>query len=155
MPSFQVSTTTATLVASTAYTAIELRTPSTGGAWIKKAWADFNSATSTDKPVLVQMGKFSAAITTATANIPMPLNYLGNISAANTAASVNATVEGAGTFTANGELHNVLPQGGMYVGWDTDETALWVPPSSFFRIRITPGSAITSTTACCGVAWLE
>ena len=155
MASFQTSTVTATLVAATAYTAIELRPPSGTPIKIVKIWADFGSTTSTDKPVLVQVAKFSAAVTTATANTPLPLDWRGDDTAADTAASVNATVEGAGTFVANGEQHNVSPVSGLYVAWETDETALWVPGGSFFRIRLTPGSAITSTTACCGVAWVE
>jgi hypothetical protein len=155
VPSFQVTTTTATLVASTAYTAIELRPPAGTTAKVSKLWVDFNSVTSTDKPVLAQWGLYSAAVTTATANTPLALSAAGQLTAARTAASVNATAEGAGTANANGEPHNILPQGGLYVAWETDETALWIPPGAFFRIRLTPGSAITSTTANVGVVFVE
>ncbi|MDH6134655.1 hypothetical protein P3T37_004059 [Kitasatospora sp. MAA4] len=154
MPGWSVTTTTATLVASTAVSAIELRT---GALPIKivKWWADFNSATSTDKPVLVQAGRFSAAVTTNTAATPAAMSYLGAETGAQTAAGVNATTEGAGTAAAQTEAHNVAPQGGLYAAWETDDTALWVPPNSFWRLRITPGSAITATTANCGVVWVE
>ena len=155
MASFQTTTVTATLVAATAYTAIELRPPAGTPIKIVKWWADFNSATSTDKALLVQAGKFSSAITTGTANTPIAVDWKGDDVSASTAASVNATSEGAGTAVANIEAHNIMPQGGLYVAWETDETALWVPGGSFFRIRLTPGSAITSTTASCGVAWVE
>ena len=155
MPSFQVATTTATLAASTAYTAIELRPPAGTTIKIAKWWCDLDSSTSTDKPVFVQAGGFSAAVTTATANTPLALSGIGQLTAARTAASVNATSEGAGTANANCEPHYLLPQGGLYVAWETDETALWVPAGSFFRIRITPGSAITTTVANCGVVFVE
>ncbi|WP_280667535.1 MULTISPECIES: hypothetical protein [unclassified Kitasatospora] len=149
-----MTTTTATLVASTAVTAIELRT---GSVPIKvlKWWTDFNSATSTDKPVLVQSGRFSAAVTTNSAATPSAMSYVGQDTSAQTAAGVNATTEGAGTPAANTESHNVLPQGGLYAAWETDDTALWVAPNSYWRLRITPGSAITTTTANCGVVWTE
>lgn len=154
MPSYQVTTTTATLTASTPYTAIELRTAAAPAIKIVKWWVDFDSSTSTDKPVLVQVARFSAAVTTISAATPLALNYLGNSSSAATAAGVNATSEGAGTpYTA--ESHYISPLGGLYVGWETDDTALWVGTSAFWRLRITPGSAITSTTANCGVVWVE
>lgn len=154
MPNFQVATTTATLVASTAYTAIELRPPAGTVGKVVKWWADLNSATTADKPVLVQAGLFSAAVTTATANTPLALSGVAGL-AARTAASVNASVEGAGAANANTEGHYVLPQGGLYVAWETDDTALWIPAGSFFRIRLTPGSALTTTTANCGVVFVE
>lgn len=154
MPSWSVTTTTGTLAASTAVSAIELRTGSLP-VKIAKWWCDLNSATSTDKPVLVQTGRFSAAVTTNTAATPAAMSYLGQESSALTAAGVNATSEGAGTPGAQIEAHTLLPQGGLYVAWETDDTALWVPPNSWWRIRITPGSAITSTTANCGVVFIE
>jgi hypothetical protein len=155
VPNFQVSTTTATLVASTAYSAIELRTTSTLPIKIVKWWVDLNSATSTDKPVLVRAGRFSAAVTTIAGATPSPLSYVGSDSTSVTGASVNATSEGAGTPNNNPDLHYVLPQGGMYVCWETDETAMWLGTSSFWRIQITPGSALTTTTANCGVVYVE
>jgi hypothetical protein len=155
VPNFLVATTTATLVASTAYTALELRPPAGVAAKIVKWWVDFNSATSTDKPVLVQAGKFSAAVTTATAANPTPLSFIGSDTTASTAASVLTTAEGAGTASGQVESHYVLPQGGMYVAWETDDTALWVAPGTFYRIRLTPGSALTTTTANVGAVWVE
>lgn len=155
MPSFLVSTTTATLVASTPYSAIELRTASEPPIKIVKWWVDFNSSTSTDKPVLVQAGRFTTAVTANTSVSASPLSWVGNDSTAVTSVGVNATTEGSGTTTGQVEGHYVLPQGGLYVGWETDDTALWIAPSSFFRIRITPGSALTTTTANVGVVFIE
>ncbi len=155
MATFQVSTTTATLAASTAYSAIELRPVSSTPIQILKWWIDGNSYTSTDHPLLVQAGKFSAAVTTNTSATPLPVDYRGQDSTANTAAGVNATSEGAGTWVANGELHSLAPQGFPYVCWETEDTALWVPGGGYWRLRVTPGSALTSTTVTCGVLWKE
>jgi hypothetical protein len=154
VPGFSVTTVSPTLTASTAVSVIELRTGSMP-VKIVKWWCDLNSATSTDKPVLVQAGRFSAAVTTNTAATPAAMSYVGQDTSAQTAAGVNATTEGAGTPAAQIEAHTLLPQGGLYVAWETDDTALWVPPNSFWRLRITPGSAITSTTANAGVVWVE
>jgi hypothetical protein len=155
MATFQVSTTTATLVAATAYSAIELRPVSSTPIQILKWWVDLNSATSSNPPVLVQAGKFSAAVTTNTSSTPLAIDYRGQDTTANTAAGVNATSEGAGTWVANGEVHSLAPQGFPFAVWETEDTALWVPGGSFWRIRITPGSAITTTTATCGVLFKE
>ncbi|WP_037605836.1 hypothetical protein [Streptacidiphilus rugosus] len=155
MPNFQVSTTTATLVASTAYTAIELRTSSSTPIKIIKWWCDFNSSTSTDKPLLAAAARFTAAVTTASAATPMALSFVGSDSTASTSASVNTTVEGAGAISGMPESHYVAAQAGLWAAWETDDSALWVATSSFWRLRITPGSAITSTTANCGVVWVE
>jgi len=155
MATFQVSTTTATLVAATAYAAIELRPVSGTPIQILKWWVDLDSATATNPPVLIQAGKFSAAVTTNAANTPLAVDYRGQDSTANTLAGVNATSQGAGTWVANGELHSLAPQGFPFVAWETEDTALWVPGGAFWRIQITPGSALTTTTATCGVVWKE
>lgn len=154
MPNFSVTTVSATLAASTAVSVIELRT---GSVPIKivKWWCDLNSATSTDKPVLIQAGRFSAAVTTNSAATPAAMSYVGQDTSAQTAAGVNATSEGAGTPVGQMEAHTLLPQGGLYASWETDDTALWVAPNSYWRLRLTPGSAITSTTANAGVVWVE
>jgi|ERR1700761_1471736 len=154
MARFSTSTITATLVASTAYSALEIKTPSSTDITIKKWWVEFNSVTSTDKFVLVQVGLFSAAVTTNTGITPAKIDYGGNAMSSACTVGVNATVEGAGTFNTSGEQHEWAPNSGQTF-WEPPETAWQVPPSSFFRIRLTPGSAITSVTAAVGVAWEE
>jgi len=157
MPTYSVSTVTATLVASTAYTAIELKPPAGGGIKVLKWWVELNGA-STDKYVLVQMGLFSAAVTTLTsiaaANVPK-VDYGQNGLNAQSTVGVNATVEGAGTFTANQEQHN-WPPNSQQTFWETDLTSwLFLPAATSVRIRLTPGNTITSTTATCGMTWFE
>ena len=154
MARFSTSTITATLVASTAYSALEIKTPSGTDIVINKWWVELNSVTSTDKYVLIQVGLFSAAVTTNTGVTPAKIDYGGNAMASQCTVGVNATSEGAGTFSASYEQHQWAPNAGQTF-WEPSETAWQVPPSSFFRIRLTPGSAITTVTAAVGVAWEE
>jgi hypothetical protein len=151
---YSVSGVSATLVASTAVSVFELKTPAAGYAKITKWWVDFSSVTSTDKPILVQVGRFSAAVTTNTSVTPALVDYGGNGLASQCTAGINATTEGAGTFNTNGEQHEWAPNSSTAF-WEPDNSAWQVPPSSFFRIRITPGSAITSATATFGCTWTE
>lgn len=162
MPTYSVSTVTATLVASTAYTAIEIKPPAGVGIIVEKWWVELTGA-SNDKPVLVQMGPFSAAVTTLTAiaaaNVPK-VDYGGNALNAQCAVGVNATAEGAGVFSANYEQHTFQPQD-RFTFWEpvagpAGQTA-WMFPAgtTSVRLRITPGTTITGATATCGITWYE
>lgn len=154
MSIYSYSTVTATLVASTAYTALEIQTAASTDIKILKWWVELNSVTSTDKQVLVQVGAFTAAVTTATAVTPTKVDWGGNGIASQSTVRVNATTEGAGTFTAGYEQHYIGASSG-YTFWEPDRLALQIPNSAFFRIRLSPGSALTSTTAAVGVTWEE
>jgi len=151
---YSTSTITATLVASTAYSALEIKTPSSTGIRLLKWWVEFNSVTSTDKFVLVQVGRFSAAVTTNTGVTPARVDWGYNSIASQCTVGVNATAEGAGTFNASYEEHQVAPNSGL-VMWEPREMAWQTLPSDFFRIRLTPGSALTSVTAAVGATWEE
>jgi hypothetical protein len=157
VPTYSYSTVTATLAASTAYTAIEIKPP-TGGITVLKWWVELNSVTATDKQVLVQMGAFSAAVTTLTAvtaaNVPK-VDYGMNGLVAQSVVGFNASSEGAGTFVAGGEQHSIPPNSGMSF-WETEDTAFDFPSAiNSVRIRLTPGAALTATTATCGITWRE
>lgn len=154
MAVYSVSNVSATLVAATAVSVFELKTPGGAYAKITKWWVDFNSVTSTDKFILVQVGRFSAAVTTNTTVTAALVDSAGASIASQCTAAINATVEGAGTFNTNGEQHE-WPPNSSTAFWEPDNSAWVVPPSSFFRIRITPGSAITSATATFGCTWTE
>ena len=158
MPTYSVSTVTATLVASTAYTAIEIKPPASTGAKILKWWVELNSVTAGNNNVLVQMGLFTAAVTTITAiaaaNVPK-VDYGLNGLVTQCTVGVNASSEGAGTFVANGEQHSVAANSG-YTLWEPDDIAWqFLPSATSVRIRLTPGATITSTTATCGWTWNE
>lgn len=162
MPTYSVSTVTATLVASTAYTAIEIKPPSACGIIVEKWWVELTGASS-DKPVLVQMGLFSAAVTTLTAiaaaNVPK-VDYGMNSLNAQSTVGVNATAEGAGTFTANAEQHYFQPNAGATY-WESSGQPLgntawtFLPSATSVRLRLTPGTTITSAVAACGMTWYE
>lgn len=154
MSIYSYSTVTATLAASTAYTALEIQTAASTDIRVLKWWVELNSVTSTDKFVLVQMGVFSAAATTATTVTPAKVDYGGASIASQSTVRANATVEGAGTFTAGGEQHYVGASSG-YTFWEPDRAAWQFAASAFIRIRLTPGSAITSATAAVGWTWEE
>jgi hypothetical protein len=154
MAIYSTSTITATLVASTAYSALEIKTPSSTGIRILKWWVEFNSVTSTDKFVLVQVGRFSAAVTTNTGVTPARADWGYNALVSQCTVGVNATSEGAGTFNASYEQHQVPPNSGLTM-WEPREMAWQTVASDFFRIRLTPGSALTSTTAAVGCTWEE
>lgn len=158
MPTYSYSTVTATLVASTAYTALEIKPPSGGGATVLKWWVELNSTTAGDKQALVQMGLFTSAVTTLTsvaaASVPK-VDYGLNGLNAQSALGFNATVEGAGTFVAGGEQHSVPANSGLAL-WETEDTAWdFLPSAASVRLRITPGSGLTATTATCGWVWRE
>ena len=95
MPTFSTSTVTATLVAATAYTAIEIKTPSSTGIKIVKWWVELNSITSTNNNVLLQIGAFSAAVTTLTSQTPAKVDWGNSSIGSQCTVGVNATVEGA------------------------------------------------------------
>lgn len=154
MPYYSTSTVTATLVASTAYSALEIKTPASTGIKVVKWWVELNSVTSTDKQVLVQVGAFSLAVTTNTGVVPAKVDWGDNGLASQCTVGVNASAEGAGTFNAGYEEHSIGPSSG-YTFWEPAEIAWQIAPSSFFRIRLTPGSALTTTTAAVGCTWLE
>lgn len=154
MAVFSTSTITATLVASTAYSALEIKTPSSGGIRVTKWWVEFNSVTSTDKFVLVQVGRFSAAVTTNTGIVPARVDWGENAIVSQCTVGVNATVEGAATFNTSYEQHQVAPNAGLTV-WEPREAAWQTLPSDFFRIRLVPGSALTAVTAAVGCTWEE
>lgn len=154
MPTYSVSTVTATLVASTAYSAIEIKTPTSTGIKVVKWWVELNSVTAGDKNVLAQVTRFTSAVTTNSAATPVLVDYAENGLVSQCTVGVNATVEGAGTPNSAGEQHSIPAGGGLTI-WEPDAYGLQVPISSFFRIRLTPGSALTTTTATCGVTWIE
>lgn len=154
MPNYSYSTVTATLVASTAYTALEIKAPATTGIKIKKWWVELNSVTSTDKQVLAQIGQFSAAVTTLTAVTPARVDWGDASLVSQCTVGVNATTEGAGTFNAGYEQHSIGASSGLVI-WDPDDMCWQIPPNAFFRIRLTPGSALTTSTAVVGCAWAE
>jgi len=128
---------------------LELGTAATDRARVVSWWVEFDGVTSTAVPVDVEVGRFSAAVTTASTGTPSKLDP-----AEGTAATVvkhTTSTEGAGTAEAGLEQHHIHPQGGLLVQYPLGRE-LVLAVSTFFRIRCT-AAAIVYVTA--GITWEE
>lgn len=151
MPTYSYSSDAVALVAATAKSVLELKTPSTTAIAITKWWVEFDGVTPTNTPVKLEIGRFSAAVTTNSSTpTPYLVDYAGNALASQCALGVNASTEGAGTFAA-GETHRVPPTSGL-VMLDPLGGYWQVPASGFWRIRLTAAQVVNVTF---GVTWVE
>lgn len=136
------------LAAATAKTLVELGTASTDRLRIVQWWVEFDGITPTAVPVKIEVGRFSAAVTTATTLAGYPLDAADGT--ATTVAKHTTTTEGAGTFSG-GETHRVSPTSGLIVQYPLGRE--WsVPVSGFWRIRATAPAIVNVTF---GVLWEE
>ena len=147
-PMFGVSADQVALTAAAAKTVLELATPSTAGLTPVMWWVEFDGVSASALPVKVEVGIFSAAVTTATTATPFSLNGGERGVASSGAAKTNATAEGAGTATYV-ETHRVSPTSGILVQ-EPLGNELVVGPSSFWRIRLTAAANVNATV---GVRW--
>lgn len=137
------------LAAGTAKSVLELSSASTTRILIKEWWVEFDGVTSTAVPVKVEAGRFSAAVTTASAFTA------GKFDAADgtpdTTAKHTTSTEGAGTIDAGAVIHRVPPTSGYhYIAPLGQELTIAV--SSFWRLRLTAAAIVNAT---CGVVWCE
>lgn len=159
MATYQVSTGPVSLAASTTRTILDLATPAT--CWVRpfKWWvaSDATSAGTATSALRVQVGSFSAAVTTHTAFTPQAFDGDAFIMASQITAGIATTVEGAGapiTGAAAGIEEHVL-------GLTQSELVVWEPAppplrnSSFWRIRLISPAGIGTTNIYAGVAWTE
>lgn len=145
---FGVSVDQVALTAATARTVIELATPAAGEVVPVMWWVEFDGVSASALPVKVEVGIFSAAVTTATTITPNLLNGGSRGLAAAATAKHSTTVEGAGTATYV-EQHRVSPTSGILVQEPLGNEVL-VGPSSFWRIRLTAAATVNATV---GVRW--
>jgi hypothetical protein len=142
------------LTAATARTAIEIKTPATTGMVPLMWWVEFDGTTATNTPVKVEVGRFSAAVTTmgTAAVVPARVND-GNRALASQCTcgtGVGTQTEGAGTAT-DVEIHRVPPTSGLL--FQESLGMEWVMGASgFWRIRLTAAQAVNATV---GVRWTE
>lgn len=137
------------LVAATAKTVLELGTSSTIRGKIVEWWVEFDGATSTAVPVKVEVGRFSAAVTTATTGTASKADSADGTPG--TVVKHTTTTEGAGTAEAGIENHRIHPQSGVIVQYPLGrEDVLAV--STFWRIRCTAAANVNVTV---GVWWEE
>lgn len=130
------------LVAATAKSVLELGTAATDRATIVSWWAEFDGATATAVPVKIEVGRFSAAVTTATTGTVAKYSTAEGASA--TVLKHTTTVEGAGTIEAGAEIHRVHPQGGIVIQYPLGRELI-VALSTFWRIRLTAAAAVNVT----------
>jgi hypothetical protein len=149
MAQYQFSIDGLALVAATAKTAIELGSAATDRAKIVEWWVEYDGVTATAIPVKVEVGRFSAAVTTATTGTPSKLDPADGTAA--TVVKHSTTTEGAGTAEAGLAIHRIHPQGGLLRQAPLGrEEALAV--STFWRVRCTAAAAVNVTV---GVIWEE
>lgn len=136
------------LAAATAKTIAELGTAATARAKIVEWSVTFDGVTSTAVPVKVEVGRFSAGVTTATT-----LAGFKGDPADGTAAVVakhSTTVEGAGT-ASDVYLFRVPPTGGLVMQYPLGRE-LVLAVSTFWRIRVTAAAIVNVTFS---VTWEE
>lgn len=129
------------LVAATAKTVAELAPPSTVDVIIKEWWVEFDGVSATAVPVKVEVGRFSAAVTTATT---LALSKMTSTSpAASSVFKHSTTVEGAGT-ASDVIIHRIPPTSGYHYVAPLSQEML-VAQSTFWRIRLTAAVAVNAT----------
>lgn len=140
MTFYVVSVDNVSLTASTAKTIIDLATTSSTPITIWHWWVEgWDPTATTNAAWLAQIGLFSAAVTTHTAVTPGTWDVSTGVSSVT--AGVATTSEGAGT-ASNVENHRIQTAAAL-IPWEFPKGRV-VPPSSFWRIKITPGSAVTN-----------
>lgn len=149
-PIYSASFDAVPLVAATAKSVVEIKTPSTTGLVILGWWLEFDGVTAGNTPVKVEVGRFSAAITTLTSLTPAKVNH-GNVSlASQCTCGYNASTEGAGT-ASDIEYHRIPPSSGLLIPESLGME--WVVGASgFWRIRCTAAQAVNVTG---GIRWTE
>jgi hypothetical protein len=160
MPSYEVATGPISIAASTTKTLVDLALPSTSLATIIKWWvgSDATSAGTATSDFRVQVGVFTAAVTTHTATVPNAFDAAGYLLPSNITAGINTTVEGAGTPQTGGTNGGIEEHP---LGLTQSEVVIWEPlqpvvkPSGFWRIRLIVPAGIGTTNAYAGVAWTE
>lgn len=136
------------LTAATAKSVIEIATSSTTRIKIIEWWVEFDGVTASNTPAKLEVGRFSAAVTTASSYTSSKYDVADGASTAT--AKTNTSSEGAGTVS-DVFLHRCPPTSGLYVQYPLGRE-LVVANSSFFRIRVTAAQTVNCTA---GVSWEE
>lgn len=137
------------LVATTAKSVLELGTQAGTRAQITEWWIEFDGVTATAVPVKCEIGRFSAAVTTATTATVDKFDLADG--AAVTVCKHSTTTEGAGTATAGVVIHRIPPTSGLVYQYPLGREFV-LPVSAFWRIRLTAAANVNCTV---GVSWEE
>lgn len=151
---FQVSSGPVALAPSATKTFVDLATPAGTDAAVCKWWvgSDATSAGTATSSLRVQIGLFTAAVTTHTGVTPVKFDGTNGNSASQLTAGIATTVEGAGTPTDIEEFPLPLTQSYTVV-WEPKPK--YIPFGSFWRIRIIAPALIGTTNVYVGVGWDE
>jgi hypothetical protein len=129
------------LVAATAKTVAECSTAAQFRCFLKRLRIGCQSVTASDTPILVEWGKFSAAVTTATTLAAAPCDHADGTT--NSTWKHSTTTEGAGTASDAGILTwRFYPLLGEAV-YEPQGEEWVVDKSAFWRLRLTAAQAQT------------
>lgn len=148
MAGYFLSVDAVALTAATAKSVLELGTSSGERATITEWWVEFDGVTAANTPVKIEVGRFSAGVTTATTLTAS--KYDAGDGAATVTAKHSTTVEGAGT-ASDVFIHRVPPTSGLYVQYPLGRE-LKIAVSSFLRIRLTAAQTVNASF---GISWEE
>lgn len=137
------------LVAATAKSVLEIATPATMDLRIVEWWVDFDGVSASAVPVKVEVGRFSAAVTTATTITPSKFTNTAAPASVSTTKH-STTAEGAGTAT-DVIIKRISPTSGFHYVAPLGRE-LYLPLSGFYRIRLTAAAIVNATV---GVIWEE
>lgn len=127
------------LVAATAKTVVEISTPATRRAWIRRWWVEFDGVTAANAPVKCELARATAVVTGTTVT-PNPVDP-GGVAALSTV-RFNASAEG--TIGVILDTKRVPPTSGYEMYLDPKAYVL-VPVSGFWRIRLTAAQGVNAT----------
>lgn len=130
------------LVAATAKSVLEIGAGAADRIKIVSWWVEFDGATSTAVPVKVEVGRFSAAVTTATTATEGKLDNAEGAPGA--VVKHSTTTEGAGTAESGIETHRIHPQGGLVIQYPLGREVV-LAVSTFWRIRCTAPAGVNVT----------
>jgi len=138
------------LSASTAKSVLEIAAGSNDPVSIVEWWGEFDGTSSTAVPVKVEVGRFSAGVTTATTGTAEKRDT--GTSGGGTAATVKhtTTTEGAGTAD-DIQFHRVPPTSGLWYIAPMGREVI-IAGSGFWRMRLNAAATVNATV---GVVWQE
>lgn len=149
MAKYELAQDAIALAAATAKSVLELATPAGTRLAILEFWLEFDGVTASAVPVKAEMGRFSAAVTTATTVTADKMDP-GTVAALVTSKHSTST-EGAGTPVGTPIVKRVPPTSGFHYVAPPDRPYI-VAVSSFWRMRLTAAAIVNVT---CGVIWDE
>lgn len=151
---FQISSGPVALAASATKTFVDLATPAGAVGRVSK-WSvgsDATSAGTATSALRVQVGLFTAAVTTHTGVTPVKFDGADGNVASQLTAGIATTAEGAGTPTDIEEYPLGLTQSLLLI-WEPKPKL--IPVNAFWRIRIISPAGIGTTNIYVVVGWDE